>query len=36
MPDLKDTKARILELRTELNQHNYAYHILNNPSITDA
>lgn len=36
MPDLKDTKARIIELRTQLNQHNYAYHILNNPSITDA
>jgi DNA ligase (NAD+) len=36
MPELKDTKARIIELRTELNQHNYAYHILNNPSISDA
>lgn len=32
---LKDTKARILELRRELNEHNYNYHILASPVITD-
>lgn len=36
MPDLKDTKARLLELRKILNDHNYAYHVLANPTITDA
>jgi DNA ligase (NAD+) len=32
----KDTKARILELRQILNEHNYLYHIVNAPKITDA
>lgn len=33
---LKDTKARVLELRKELNEHNYNYHVLANPTIPDA
>ena len=29
-------KDRILELRAELDQHNYRYHVLDEPSIPDA
>ena len=29
-------KNRILELRAELDQHNYRYHVLDEPSIPDA
>ena len=29
-------KTRILELRTELDQHNYRYHVMDEPSIPDA
>jgi DNA ligase (NAD+) len=36
MSDLKDTRARILELRNVLNDHNFLYHILGAPKITDA
>lgn len=28
--------SRILELRAELDQHNYRYHVLDEPSIPDA
>ncbi|MBO5392943.1 MAG: hypothetical protein J6A65_14295, partial [Pseudomonas sp.] len=28
--------TRILELRAELDQHNYRYHVLDEPSIPDA
>ena len=30
-----DEKARILQLRKELHQHNYNYYILNAPTVTD-
>jgi DNA ligase (NAD+) len=36
MSEIKDTRARILELRSQLNEHNYYYHILNAPKVTDA
>lgn len=36
MSEVKDTKARIMELRKVLNEHNYLYHILSAPKITDA
>lgn len=36
MSETKDTRARIHELRDILNQHNYLYHVLNAPNITDA
>jgi DNA ligase (NAD+) len=32
----KDTKARILELRQILNEHNYLYHVVSAPKISDA
>jgi DNA ligase (NAD+) len=32
----KDTKARILELRQILNEHNFLYHVVNAPKISDA
>ncbi|MGB5827233.1 MAG: hypothetical protein WBH22_12445, partial [Pseudomonas mandelii] len=28
-------KTRILELRAELDQHNYRYHVLDEPSVPD-
>lgn len=36
MSELKDTRARIAELRSILNEHNFLYHIQNAPKITDA
>jgi DNA ligase (NAD+) len=36
MSDTKDTKARILELRQILNEHNYLYHVVSAPKISDA
>jgi len=32
---MKAAETRILELRTELDQHNYRYHVLDEPSIPD-
>ncbi len=32
---LKQAKTRITQLRTELNNHNYAYYVENNPEISD-
>ncbi|MFC7299404.1 NAD-dependent DNA ligase LigA [Herminiimonas aquatilis] len=36
MPDASNPPARAAWLRDELNRHNYAYHVLDNPSIPDA
>lgn len=36
MDDLKDARAKIMQLRVELNQHNYLYYVLNAPVMTDA
>lgn len=33
---MTSAKTRILELRTELDQHNYRYHVMDEPSIPDA
>ncbi|MNR91877.1 DNA ligase [compost metagenome] len=35
-PDASNPAARAAWLRDELNRHNYAYHVLDNPSIPDA
>jgi DNA ligase (NAD+) len=35
-PDARDPKARAAWLRSELNRHNHAYHVLDNPTIPDA
>ncbi|MBX9799737.1 MAG: NAD-dependent DNA ligase LigA [Burkholderiaceae bacterium] len=35
-PDASNPPARAAWLRDELNRHNYAYHVLDNPSIPDA
>jgi DNA ligase (NAD+) len=35
-PALKDVQARLDELRAELNQHLYRYHVLDDPEISDA
>jgi DNA ligase (NAD+) len=32
----KDLKLRIVQLRKELNEHNYNYHAMNSPVLTDA
>lgn len=31
-----DTRKRLLQLREQLHEHNYSYHVLNSPSISDA
>ncbi|HEX2604864.1 MAG TPA: NAD-dependent DNA ligase LigA [Oxalicibacterium sp.] len=36
VPDANDPPARAAWLRAELNRHNYAYHVLDNPTIPDA
>jgi DNA ligase (NAD+) len=36
MPDASDPPARAAWLRAELNRHNHAYHVLDNPTIPDA
>lgn len=36
IPDASHPPARAAWLRAELNRHNYAYHVLDNPSIPDA
>lgn len=36
IPDASDPPARAAWLRSELNRHNYAYHVLDNPSVPDA
>jgi DNA ligase (NAD+) len=36
VPDAGDPPARAAWLRAELNRHNYAYHVLDNPTIPDA
>jgi DNA ligase (NAD+) len=36
MPDLAKTKKRIEALRTEINEHNYRYYVLDAPVISDA
>lgn len=36
IPDAGDWQARSTWLRTELNRHNHAYHVLDNPTIPDA
>jgi DNA ligase (NAD+) len=36
MSEMKDTRSRILELRQILNEHNYLYHVVNAPKISDA
>jgi len=36
MEDLASTKERIEELRVEINHHNYRYHVLDSPEISDA
>lgn len=36
IPDAGDPPARAAWLRAELNRHNYAYHVLDNPTIPDA
>ena len=34
---MKDNiKKRILKLRSEINKHNYAYHVLDKPTVSDA
>ncbi|HCP54873.1 MAG TPA: hypothetical protein DIU04_08985, partial [Pseudomonas sp.] len=33
---MSEVAQRILELRAELDQHNYRYHVLDEPSIPDA
>ena len=33
--EMMDEKARILQLRDELHQHNYRYYVENNPVISD-
>ncbi|WP_010198365.1 NAD-dependent DNA ligase LigA, partial [Pseudomonas amygdali] len=32
---MKAVETRILELRAELDEHNYRYHVLDEPSIPD-
>ena len=34
--DRKKSEKRIKRLRKVINQHNYAYHVLDNPDISDA
>jgi DNA ligase (NAD+) len=36
VPDANDPPARAAWLRAELNRHNHAYHVLDNPTIPDA
>ncbi len=36
IPDASNPPARAAWLRSELNRHNYAYHVLDNPSVPDA
>ncbi len=36
MEDLASTKERIEQLRVEINYHNYRYHVLDHPEISDA
>ncbi len=36
MADLNEAKAKIEQLRAELNHHNYRYYVLDNPEISDA
>src|ERR1700682_5956545 len=36
VPDAADWQNRAAWLRDELNRHNYAYHVLDNPTIPDA
>ena len=36
MEDLDEIKSRIEELRTQINHHNYRYHVLDSPEISDA
>jgi len=36
MEDLASTKERIEQLRAEINHHNYRYHVLDSPEISDA
>ena len=36
MEDLENIKERIERLRGEINHHNYRYHVLDSPEISDA
>jgi len=36
MEDLASTKEKIEQLRAEINRHNYRYHVLDSPEISDA
>ncbi|MDY0136900.1 MAG: NAD-dependent DNA ligase LigA, partial [Thiomicrospira sp.] len=36
MTDLIDVKVRLEQLRERIEAHNYAYYVLDNPSISDA
>ncbi|MFC1930872.1 NAD-dependent DNA ligase LigA [Chloroflexota bacterium] len=36
MADLNEAEKRIEQLRTEINHHNYRYHVLDSPEISDA
>ena len=36
MEDLEEIKKRILELRAQINHHNYLYYVLDSPEISDA
>jgi DNA ligase (NAD+) len=36
MPAPKDPKLRIIQLRQEINEHNFNYHAMNSPILTDA
>ncbi len=35
-PDAENLQARVLRLRSELNRHNYAYYVLDSPTVPDA
>ncbi len=36
MANLDEIKSRIEKLRVDINHHNYLYHVLDNPEISDA
>ena len=36
MADPEEVKKRIEQLKTDINHHNYRYHVLDNPEISDA
>ncbi len=36
MAELGEVKQRIQQLKTSINHHNYRYHVLDNPEISDS